>query len=500
MLVAKPSPVLPAEIALPPHSHVIEASVFPHNFRTSGGPHLLNLPLEILDVILSEIDLRSDLIALALASRTCAHLVIPRHNEYRIIRTRHRFAGVWAHLARRSDLARNVRRVNLCMKENRLASDCWPSTLVPPSSSNPKDLEVARMTNICRALRHMNLLEEFTLENPDDRDSVAYLSTCREGDILHALGTSTRLSRLALSGYVDLRTSDPLVRIDQVWNMKYLQHVSLRGETWALPSMGLVVREILKRSPLIKFLEIPLEVTSLENSFFPHLRGLRLFLQSGAGSASSRAWSTFLINHPDLEELSCSPLLVTLPVKGLRALKCLQTDLNALGEFGVEDDECAVQCVDAVFPLSTLGDRFLKSKNCANLRKLSLRTWPHMLLSYAKSFPNLEWLSVGVCPFMDLDDILAYLSALRNLRVFRGDAIWKAVGLSDEKMHVAIMKLVQFCPNLKELDHRKFHEKRRAFKRIVIRREEIDGVLCITYDVRSPSPRSTFDTAGGAFD
>ncbi|EEB90919.1 hypothetical protein MPER_10812 [Moniliophthora perniciosa FA553] len=357
------------------------------------------------------------------------------------------------------------------------------------------------MANICSALRHMNLLEEFTLENPDDRRLVTYLSTYREGDIIRALGTSTRLSRLALSGYADLRTSDPLVTIDQVWNMKYLQYVSLRGGTWALPSMGLVVREILKRSPLIKFLEIPLEVTSLEDSFFPNLRSLRLFLQSGAGSASSKAWSTFLINHPDLEELSCLPLLVTLPVKGLRALKCLQIDLNALGEFGVEDDECALQCVDAVFPLNTLGDRFLKSKNCANLRKLSLRTWPHMLLSYAKSFPNLEWLSVvEVCPLMDLDDILAYLSALKKLRVFRGDAIWRAVDFSDEMMHVAIMKLVQLCPNLKELDHRNFHEKRRAFKRIVIRREEIDGVLYITYDVRNPSPRSTFDTAGGAFD
>ncbi|KAK7033908.1 hypothetical protein VNI00_012532 [Paramarasmius palmivorus] len=501
MLAVKSTSTLSLDIGT--SYYATEAPSYPQEFWASGSPHLLTLPLEIIDQILAELDLRSDLISLALASRTCAHLVIPRHIEYRVIRTRYRFAEVWAHLARRSDLARNVRRVNICLKENHLAPDCCPSTLVPPKPASHKDalpLEVARLGNICRALRHMKGLEEFVLENPDDRASVVYLSTCREGDILHALGTSTRLTHLALSGHMDLRTSDPSLRIDQVWRLEHLQYVSLRGGTWALPSMGAVVREFLKRSPLVKFLELPLEITSLADSFFPHLRQLRLFLQSGAGSASSTAWSAFLTNHPDLEELSCSPLLITLPANGLPALRCLQADLNSLGQFGGNEEECSLQCIDATLPLNSLGDKFIRGKHCSELRKLALQTWPHALLSYAEIFPQLEWLSIREFPAMDLDDVLTYLSAFKELRVFRGSAIWAAVQYDDQKMHLAIMELVQLCPKLQELDHKRYHEKRRAFKRIVIKREEVDGVLSITYNVKNPSPRSTFDAAGGVFD
>ncbi|KAF9266675.1 hypothetical protein L218DRAFT_828364, partial [Marasmius fiardii PR-910] len=90
----------------------------------------LFLPAEVLDQILSELDLRIDLLSLASANRTCFHLVIPRHSEYRVIRTRHRHAGMWAHLARRSDLTRNVRKVHFCPRDNRIIPDQYPSTLV----------------------------------------------------------------------------------------------------------------------------------------------------------------------------------------------------------------------------------------------------------------------------------------------------------------------------------------------------------------------------------
>ncbi|KAL0570669.1 hypothetical protein V5O48_011293 [Marasmius crinis-equi] len=441
--------------------------------------HLLSLPTEILDQILSELDLRSDLISLALANRACSHLVIPRHSEYRVIRTRHRLAAMWAHLARRSDLARNVRKVHCCSKDNQTAPDQHPITLVPSGRLGPQEelyQERARIANICQALRHMRHLQEFIWESPEDpHHMLSILSAWNEGNILEALQRSKKLTHLSLSGYLNLRPSDPSRQIEQIWNMGHLQYVSLRGDVWGLPHMGALIREFPVRSPLLK---------------------------SGAGISSTKAWSSFVSNHPALEEFSCLPLLVNLPTDGLPSLKCLQTDLNSLGDFATTRETPSIECIDATLPLTSLGEKFLKSPNCSNLRRLALRTWPTAtFLSFAEAFPKLTWLSVRECPVMDVDDLLCYLSRFRQLEVFRGNAIWRSVDDSDEKMHEAILKLVQFCPNLRELDHRTHHVKRRAQKRIVIIREERDdGSLGITYEVRRPSPRSYFDTAGGIFD
>ncbi|KAG7093405.1 hypothetical protein E1B28_007087 [Marasmius oreades] len=475
------------------------------NNPSRSNKNFLSLPAEVLDQIISELDLRSDLTSLALANRTCYHLVVPRHSEYRVIRTRHRLAAMWGHLARRSDLARNVRKVHCCSKDNHTTPDQYPSSLVPQGPSNPQQelhLELTRLSNICIALRHMTHLQEFIWENPDDQQLSSSLSACNEGDILESLGESTRLTHLSLSGAMRLRPSSPARQLEQIWNMKHLRYVCLRGEVWGLPSMGGIVQEFLMQSPLLEFLEVPLEITSLADSLFPSLKKLRLFLQSGAGSSSAKSWSTFVANHLALEEFSCTPLLVNLPADGLPLLKCFQTDINSLGEFGTAHNTPSLDSIDATLPLNSLGEKFLKSGNCSNLRRLCLRTWPTTaFLRFTKVFPNLTWLSVEQCPVMQLDNLLCYLSQFRYLEVFRGHAIWKSVDYNDDRMHLAIVKLVQMCLNLRELDHRTYYAKRRAYKRIVITREEQeDGSLGVTYEVRKPPPRSCFDTAGGIFD
>lgn len=45
------------------------------------------------------------------------------------------------------------------------------------------------------------------------------------------------------------------------------------------------------------------------------------------------------------------------------------------------------------------------------------------------------------------------------------------MGYDNEKMHLAIMHLAQIMPNLRELDHSGFDERRQAWKRIILRRE-----------------------------
>ncbi|TFK62701.1 hypothetical protein BDN72DRAFT_725355, partial [Pluteus cervinus] len=67
---------------------------------------------ELLDEIFSQIDSLSDLFHLALACRLFASLIIPGHSEYRHICADMNAAPViWAHLARRTDLAKNIRSI-----------------------------------------------------------------------------------------------------------------------------------------------------------------------------------------------------------------------------------------------------------------------------------------------------------------------------------------------------------------------------------------------------
>ena len=193
------------------------------NLRGHSKRPFLSLPAEILDQILSELDLRSDLISLALANRACFHLVIPRHSEYRVLRTRHRHAAMWAHLARRSDLSRNIRKVHCCARDNQTAPDQYPASLVPSERSTPQEdlyLEKMRLANICQALRHMGHLQEFIWENPDDpRQMLVNLSEWNEGNILEALAVSTKLTHLSLSGYLNLRPSSPSKQIGEVYRL-----------------------------------------------------------------------------------------------------------------------------------------------------------------------------------------------------------------------------------------------------------------------------------------
>ncbi|EDR03958.1 uncharacterized protein LACBIDRAFT_306700 [Laccaria bicolor S238N-H82] len=100
--------------------------------RAEPGPQLLRLPDQVLDEIASEIDFHEDLTNFGLALYACANIVIPRHTQYRIIRVRNASFQLWAHLARRADIARNIREVHMCEQHNYMAPGRLPTTLVDP--------------------------------------------------------------------------------------------------------------------------------------------------------------------------------------------------------------------------------------------------------------------------------------------------------------------------------------------------------------------------------
>jgi hypothetical protein len=66
------------------------------------------------------------------------------------------------------------------------------------------------------------------------------------------------------------------------------------------------------------------------------------------------------------------------------------------------------------------------------------------------------------------------LSHFPYLEVLRGHIVWEAAGRDNNKMHVAIMHLAQILPNLRELDHSKYDERRKAWNRIILQWEFTD--------------------------
>jgi hypothetical protein len=169
---------------------------------------VLRLPQELLDEILSDLEHR-DLVALALASRAACALVIPRHTEYRILRTRHLLPAMWAHLARRADLARNIREVHICDRANRGASERVPRTLVLAEEKKEKEkgkiadaveAETRRVRDVCKALGHMRRLHTFTWAWEVEPPARPTVQPGHENAILEVLARKKGLRHLGLSG------------------------------------------------------------------------------------------------------------------------------------------------------------------------------------------------------------------------------------------------------------------------------------------------------------
>jgi len=166
-------------------------------------PPICRLPDEILEEIVSELDEHRDLLAFALTSRICAATVIPYHTQYRILRVRHTLPEMWAHLARRADLARNMREVHICERSNLLAADHYPTSLVDKDLDGaPNNAEESvRIRNICKALSHMDRLHTFTWSWMDVQGHQRPTShPVHENSILNVLFDLPRLEHVSLKG------------------------------------------------------------------------------------------------------------------------------------------------------------------------------------------------------------------------------------------------------------------------------------------------------------
>lgn len=169
--------------------------------KQSGNlPCILRLPDEILEEIFSELDEHVDLVAFGLASRMCYALVTPHHTQYRILRVRHTLPNVWAHLARRSDLARNIREIHICDEKSKWTPEHYPSTLVDDILDRRLENaeESVRTSNLCKALGQMRQLHTLTWSWNNGQRPTSHPK--HENAILTVLSNLPHLKNLTLNG------------------------------------------------------------------------------------------------------------------------------------------------------------------------------------------------------------------------------------------------------------------------------------------------------------
>lgn len=253
------------------------------NFRPAKcvkEPAIFHLPEEILDEIVSELDHLKDVVAFALVSRTCANAVVPHHTQYRVLRVRDPLPDMWAHLARRSDLSRNIRELHICQVHDYSMPDHYPTTLIDNTHdrgwNNPE--ESNRIRNICQAIRHMYRLRVFNWSWNNSSQQVRPTShPLHENAILTAVSQLPSLEALSLSGKFALHALDsvqdprsltypvssfsyddsPLSRLTghQLWRVNNLRHLTLAGLTWAKIGHSKHLCALLSKSPNLEVSE-----------------------------------------------------------------------------------------------------------------------------------------------------------------------------------------------------------------------------------------------------
>ncbi|KAG6817124.1 hypothetical protein H0H87_012315 [Tephrocybe sp. NHM501043] len=471
---------------------------------------LSSLPHEILDDILSELDEVNDLLSLAFTSRRNANVIIPQHTQYRNIRIRTPMPAMWAHLAQRADLTRNIRRVELCTRQDHTASDRFPFTLVYGSTHHEDEKQ--RVDDICTALGHMKRLATFVWDyEPDVKSGRWRLNHSHEEMIISSLVKAPSLRHLMLRGECGAHVRDGKGTLRQpypLWNITGLNSLSLLGTAWTNRSNSEDIIRLLQASPNLEYLEIPMELRGLETCRLPRLKKVGLPMTSGAATTNvsgelgvvADPVIGFLQSNPSVEELNWSPTLTMgLPNDALPNLRCLSGNYAVIRRLEMPGTTPRpIECLD-LWDVASDRLHVLPTFDACTLRKLRIGhvCSPVSLYAIAEKFAGITWLRLPAkcmhrffSSAFELPRLLDILTCFTNLEVFRGPALWEAVGgeTQKERMHDAILDLVERCPRLRQLDHSSSSVKRKAVKLIKIYRKEApDGkVEQVWYEIHRP--------------
>ncbi|KAF7359275.1 F-box domain-containing protein [Mycena sanguinolenta] len=443
------------------------------------GFPLTRLPLDVIEPILCRVESRRDLVSFAATSIACKTLVIPRHTEYRTLRVRDR-PEVWAHLAQRPDLSRNIREVIIrgtspmksCSQPER-----YPVTWVDAASqSDPPETIIA---NMCEALRNMDNLRSFTWICAWNPSGLYVHLPHYHASVFQVLKDSKSLVRFKMVDKMALGTlsTGPVAEEEYpLWHIANLQSLFIRPLEWWPKGMN----SLLLRSPNLQALDIrlPNDGSSVFTSCsFPQLRRLNL---NSTGSSSEREVIQFLQNHPTIQDLRWYPHNDELQL-GHGSLPNLKTLITSpeIACSVLADPTVPNRVIECVSQLS-ITDATLAILDAIDTSRLrDLRVWRYSGLEtinrLAELFPNLTRLEVpkfGI-PTRDdtenenytIDDYILTLSKFRCLEYLLDSAIWPMLLLDSEK----ITSLAIRCPNLQRLGH--YNSGKSQYVDIVFRRE-----------------------------
>ncbi|KAJ7043127.1 hypothetical protein C8F04DRAFT_1029103 [Mycena alexandri] len=443
---------------------------------------LTHLPFDITELILGRIESRRDLVSFAATSTACKELVIPRHTEYRTLR----LSGhpeVWAHLAERPDLARNIRDVTISEAARRTSAEPqrYPTTLTLVDTASRLDTADVVIANICKALRSMEFLRSFTWVDTWT-PSGAYIDIPHYyNDIFQVLKNSKSLVRFKVVDDIVQRAVSVPEETEEypLWHIADLQTLSLRQLGWWPRGLDM----LLARSPNLQNLDIrlPLDPSLLAPCHFPQLRRVNLNFNP-TGSASEQVVLEFLQRHPTVEDLRWYPRHDTLSLShgSLPNLKRLITTpplaCSILSDPTVPNR--AIVCVSQVsLDESTLA--ILDAIDTSQLR--DLRVWRYSGLEavndLAQRLPHLTHLEIpqfGIPTRNDtandytytIDDYVLTLSKFRSLEYLIDSSIWPALQLGGEEK---IASLAVLCPSLQRLGY--FNTQKSEYVDIVLHRD-----------------------------
>ncbi|KAJ7118749.1 hypothetical protein C8R44DRAFT_706889 [Mycena epipterygia] len=439
---------------------------------------LTDLPFDILDLIAGSISSHRDLVSLAAVSSACKELVLPRHTEYRTLRLGSAHPEVWAHLAQRPDLARNIREVTIREGapgwKTSKKPERYPVTLVGESTVNAATIVIS---NICQALRSMDSLQRFTwVEAWSPSGSYHDMAQYYHG-VFQALKESKSLVQLKI---VDKVVQDGLAgpaKVDEypLWHIADLQTLSLKLLGWW--PQGL--KSLLMRSPNLQSLDIRLPVESpvFTTCRLPQLRRLDL---TSTGSIGEQVIADFLQHHPTIEDLRWYPHNETLQLSygSLPILKRLITNPGFACSI-LSDPTVPSRAIECVSQLS-LDDKTLAILDAIDTSQLrDLRFWRYPGLDsinhLAQLFPQLTHLEIpkfGIPTRTDVDsnytvdDYILALSRFRSLEYLLDSSIWPALQLAGPDK---IASLATRCPKLQRLGH--FSPQKSLYVDIVLDRD-----------------------------
>lgn len=174
----------------------------------------ISIPNEITDIIFSNVEKPSDLLQIALASRTFHDIVISRHINYRVVSRGLDDSAWWEHLVDHPDRTCNIRRLYLRLQVH-FSRESWSGVAGLSSVGSSR-------TAFVRAVSMMTKLAFFYVR---DVGSVALLD---ELPVINRIWSPIKQNGSLRSLSIDYRSSDFILFDD-------IQEASQRFPVWPFP-------------------------------------------------------------------------------------------------------------------------------------------------------------------------------------------------------------------------------------------------------------------------